>query len=170
MNEDKASRYHRLKRRATVAAVVADAALLVTLLASGGAARLRDVAVAAAGAEPDAAAPVAIYVALLAAIHTLIALPLAYYDGYTLERRFGLSRESRREFLHDHAKAVILNIALALIAAELVYAAMRVWPDAWWIASSTAMVGGLAILAALAPVIAAAAVLSLPAARSPRAA
>jgi Zn-dependent protease with chaperone function len=153
VNEDKASRYHRLKRRAAVAAVAVNAALFSVLLSSGASARLRDLAVGLSAAEPDAASTVAIYAGLLMALQAAITLPLAHYDGFTLERRYGLSSESRGDFIRDHLKAIMVNIALALAAVEIVYAAMRMWPRAWWIASSTAMAGGFALLAVLAPVI-----------------
>jgi STE24 endopeptidase len=153
VNEDKASRYHRLKRRAAVLTVVLDAALLVLLLESGGSARLRDLAVLAARAEADAAGTVAVYVFALASIQALVTLPLAFYDGFLLEQRYGLSSESRSEFIRDHVKAALVNIGLALAAAEIVYAAMRAWPRAWWIASSSALAGGIALLAGLAPLL-----------------
>ena len=153
MNEDRASRYHRLKRQATVVAVGVNAILFGLLLGSGGSARLRDLAVVLSRAEPDAGSTVAIYVSLLASIQAVVTLPLAYYDGFLLELRYGLSSESRREFIFDHGKALLVNLGMALLAAEIVYAAMRVWPRAWWIASSSVLAAGTALLAGLAPVI-----------------
>jgi STE24 endopeptidase len=153
VNEDKASRYHRLKRRTAVVAVALNGAMLVLLLGSGGSSRLRDLAVLATGAEPDAESTVAIYVVLLAAIQSLVTLPLAFYDGFLLEQRYGLSSESRGEFIRDHLKAVLVNLGLAVAGAEIVYAAMRAWPRAWWIASSSALACGIALLAVLAPIV-----------------
>jgi STE24 endopeptidase len=153
VNEDKASHYHRLKRRATVLAVAINGALLALLLGSGGSERLRDLALLATRAEPDANSTVAIYVVLLAAIQALVTLPVAFYDGFLLERRYGLSSESRGEFIRDHLKAVLINIGLAVTGAEIVYAAMRLWPRAWWIASSSVLAAGVALLAGLAPVL-----------------
>ena len=153
MNEDRATRYHRLKRQATVVAVGVNAILFGLLLGSGGSARLRDLAVVLSRAEPDAGSTVAIYVSLLASIQAVVTLPLAYYDGFLLELRYGLSSESRREFIFDHGKALLVNLGMALMAAEIVYAAMRVWPRAWWIASSSVLAAGIALLAGLAPVI-----------------
>jgi STE24 endopeptidase len=153
VNEDKASRYHRLKRRATVLAVAINAALLTLLIGSGGSAGLRDLAVLMSGSAPDAASTVAIYVFLLASIQALVALPLAFYDGFQLEQRYGLSSESRGDFIRDHLKAAVVNVALALAGAEIVYGAIRAWPRAWWIASSSALACGIALLAGLAPVI-----------------
>ncbi len=152
MNEDKASRYHRAKRRVTLLATAAAAAVLALLLVSGGSARLRDVSVIATASEPDAGSTVAVYVLLLSLVQALLTLPLAFYDDYLIERRYGLSSESRGEFMRDHVKAALLNIVLALAGAEVVYTAMRAWPRGWWIASSAVLACGLVLLAILAPV------------------
>jgi Zn-dependent protease with chaperone function len=152
VNEDKASRYHRLKRRVAVLTVAINAALLAMLLGSGGSARLRDVAVLLTGSAADAAGTVAVYVFVLASIQALATLPLAFYH-FLLEHRYGLSSESRGEFIVDHVKAALVNMGLALIGAEVVYWTMRAWPRAWWVASSSALAGGVALLAGLAPVI-----------------
>jgi hypothetical protein len=44
VNEDKATRYNRLRRRAGVAATVLSAVVLLLLVVTGGSASLRDVA------------------------------------------------------------------------------------------------------------------------------
>jgi STE24 endopeptidase len=44
-------------------------------------------------------------------------------------------------------------MVLALAAAEIVYASMREWPRAWWLASSAAFACGIALLAGLAPIV-----------------
>ena len=153
MNEDKSARYHRLKRRAAGFSVALNAVLLALLLESGGSARLRDLAIRASGVEADAAGTIAIYAFLLVFIQVLLALPLAFYDGFLLERRYGLSSESRAEFVRDYLKAALVNMVLALAAAEIVYASMRQWPRAWWLASSSAFACGIVLLAGLAPIV-----------------
>jgi STE24 endopeptidase len=152
VNEDKASRYHRAKRRVTVLATAGAAAVLALLLVSGGSVRLRDLSVMATASTPDAGSTVAVYVLLLSLVQALLTLPLAFYDDYLIEHRYGLSSESHGEFMRDHGKAALFNIGLALAGAEVVYAAMRTWPRGWWIVSSAALGCGLVVLAVLAPV------------------
>ena len=152
VNEDKAARYHRLKRRAAIAGIVVNAGLLAALLVSGGSVRLRDLA-ELTGGQPGAASAVAIYVSVLAALQAVLMLPLAYYDGFVLERRFGMSTESTGVFIRDHLKAVLVNTALAVIAAEIVFGAMHTWPRGWWMVAGGALTLGLALIAGLAPVL-----------------
>src|SRR5436190_1913026 len=152
VNEDKAARYHRLKRGAAIAGILVNAGLLGVLLVSGGSVRLRDLA-ELTGGQPGAASTVAIYVSVLAGLQALLMLPLAHYDGFVLERRFGMSAESAGVFIRDHLKAVLVNAALALVAAEIVFAAIRLWPGGWWMVAAGALTLGLALIAGLAPVL-----------------
>src|SRR4029453_16550166 len=57
MNEDRASRYQRLKRRARIVTAVLGAACLGLFLVSGASAWLREVAVAASAGAPETLRP-----------------------------------------------------------------------------------------------------------------
>src|SRR3954468_12065439 len=87
-NEDKATRYHRLQRRASVLGTVAATVLLLLLVVTGGSAAIRDVVTrAGAGAFVPT---VAGYVLIVFLVHELLQTPFAYYQGVVLERRYGL--------------------------------------------------------------------------------
>ena len=151
MTEDKSTRYHRLKRRAEIAGLAWSAALVGGLLATGGARALRDVARDAAG--PNLYATVAVVVVLLMALHEVVALPLSWYAGYVLERRYELSREPLSAWLVDHVKGAILALVLALAGAEVVYAAIAHAPHVWWLISGAVAALMIVGLANLAPVL-----------------
>ncbi|MEO7271936.1 MAG: M48 family metalloprotease [Vicinamibacterales bacterium] len=153
MNEDKASRYHRLKRRAIVGYLLTQAAVYAGLLATGWSVRLRDAAVAASGSGPSDPEAIALYVAMLSALVAVVSLPLVWYDSFRLEHRFGMSAESAGEFFRDHLKATGLNAALAVLAAEVVFAAMRTAPRSWWAVAAAALTLGMALIAGLAPIL-----------------
>lgn len=142
MNEDRASRYHRLKRRAAVLSLAATASLLAVLLLTGGSRVLRD----AAGGSVWG------YVLLLLAIQECVALPLSWYGGWFLDRRYGLSIQPVRGWVRDHALASVMAGALSVAGAEIVYFAMRETPRWWWAASALTFAGGLALLARIAPI------------------
>jgi STE24 endopeptidase len=134
-----------------VASLLLTAALLASLLLSGGSIRLREAAVLLAGGGPSGAATVAIYVFVLACVNEAIALPVAFYRGFVLERRYGLSRESLRSWILDHVKASALGVALGIAAAELVYLALRGWPRGWWLLAAAALTGVIWLLTRLTP-------------------
>ena len=156
MNEDKATRYHRLKRRARVGGAALGAGLLALFLASGASAWLRDAAVSLAA---SAAAPVrpwltvAVYVAALFVAAEAYALPVSAYRGFLLDHRYGLGRQTFREWLTDSVKAAALGLVLSLGASEVVYLALRLWPSWWWVPSSAAFALLTTLITFAAPVI-----------------
>jgi STE24 endopeptidase len=134
VNEPKSSRYHRLQRRAGLVSLAASVALLLLFL----------------WIRPSL--PVWAYALALVAANALAGLPLAYYRGVVLERRYELSAESRTAWLRDQAKALALAAAFAVAAAEVVYALIRWNPVLWWIPAALAASAFTVLLARLAPV------------------
>jgi STE24 endopeptidase len=138
VNENKATRYHRLKRRARVAGLLLGSSALVGLVLSGGAIRLRDGAEAVARAVPLAPGwepwvVVALFVTVLVLLAETIAFPLAAYRGYLLERRYGLGTETFAHWMRDHLKTVGLGLLFGIVAAQAVYWALREYPAWWWL-------------------------------------
>src|SRR4051794_3019533 len=108
MNEDKASRYHRLKRQVSVASIAWTLIVLAGLLLTGASLSLRSTAEYTAQIGPVAGSAtftVVVYVALLVAVIEAGALPLALYGDFLLERRYGLSNQRLGGWLRDQAKA-----------------------------------------------------------------
>ena len=88
-NEDKATRYHRLRRRASATGTATAAAFLILILVSGASTRLRDLTAAFTGESFSLL--IVTYVAVLVLVAECLQLPFAYYQGVTLERRYGLA-------------------------------------------------------------------------------
>jgi STE24 endopeptidase len=153
MNEDKAVRYHRLKRRAAVASLAVSAALPALLLATGASAGLRDIASGLAGAGAAATLTVALYGVAFLVLHDLVTAPLSFYSSFRLERRYGLSSESFRTWLADHLKAFAVTLVLGVAAIAIVYTTIRLWPAWWWLASAAAFMLATILIAKLFPVV-----------------
>jgi STE24 endopeptidase len=151
MNEDKASRYHRLRRRALILGTVGAAALLIMLVVSGASASTRGLASAAAGGSFPAT--ILIYVALLVLLLEATQLPLSYYLGVTLERRYGLSTETTGSWWADHFKAIAVGFVFAAGGALIVGALIRWTPDTWWAVAAVAFSAVMIVLVQLAPVL-----------------
>ena len=105
MNEDKATRYHRLGRRAGMLSTLWTAVILLAVLFTGASVALREWAASIAGANPTLI--VALYVLVLSLLFDAATLPFSFYRGFLLERRYGLSTETMGHWLKDHAKAVL---------------------------------------------------------------
>ena len=151
MNEDKATRYHRLGRRAGALSTVWTGILLLTLLLSGASVALREWAAGTAPATP--AFVVALYVLVLALLFDLVTLPFSLYRGFLLERRYGLSTETMGHWLKDHVKAVLIGLVFAELGAAFVYVTLRSWPAAWWAIAGVGYAAVTVALVNLAPVI-----------------
>jgi STE24 endopeptidase len=67
----------------------------------------------------------------LALATALSDLPVAFMDDYTLERRYGLSDQTRSAWLADYAKGTALSIGLSLFVVSLFGVAVRHAPR-WW--------------------------------------
>src|SRR5438552_11446965 len=90
------------------------------------------------------------YVFLLSLINELGGLPISFYSGFAVERRYGLSNESLRAWALDRVKSFTLGLVLGGAAAVLIYALIRVSSERWWLTAGVlfaAIVVGLTNMA-----------------------
>jgi STE24 endopeptidase len=156
MNEDKATRYHRLRRRTVLLAASWRISLLAVLLATGLSHRLRDLSAASVHTLPtflQFPATVLLWVAVVGLAQELGALPMAFFGGFVLERRYGLSRQPAASWVGDHLKAAAINLAFVGVAAAWMYAWLAIAPDRWWIPAWTGMVAAGVATTWAAPVV-----------------
>jgi STE24 endopeptidase len=151
MNEDKATRYHRLGRRAAMASALCTAVALAGLMATSASEGLRSAAGTIAGSSTVLA--VAVYVAILSVAFDLAFLPFSFYRSYLLEHRYQLSTQPAVRWLKDHLTSGLVGLLFAEAAALFVYAAILRWPGSWWIVSGIAYSLVLIGLVKLAPVV-----------------
>lgn len=64
-------------------------------------------------------------------VTALVDLPVAYVQDFTLERRYGLSEQSREAWLLDYAKSTAISTAVVAVLATLFGAAVRRAPKTW---------------------------------------
>jgi STE24 endopeptidase len=148
--EAKAKRYARIQRRLGLGGWILDAVLLVLLLASGWTMRLRDVAYGVSG---ERAVALLVYLAMVAAIFEVIGLPLEFYSGYLVEKRFGLSRMTLGGWVKDWLKGLGIGAVLGAGIGELFYWALERHPATWWLWVAGALILFAVLLAQLAPVL-----------------
>lgn len=150
-NEDKATRYHRLQRRASLVASAAVAVLLLILLITGASAAIRAQAERATGSS--FVLTVFVYVLVVFVLNELVQVPFAYYQGVVLERRYGLSTETRQHWWQNHLKAAALGLGFSALAALLVMTLVRWSPERWWLTGAFTFAAILVGLAQLSPVL-----------------
>jgi STE24 endopeptidase len=150
MNEDKSARYHRLSRWLSIASLAWTTAFLALVQVSGASGWMRDAA-ELAGAPPWLT--VALMIVGLALLHEPVSFLLAWYRGFVVEHRYGLSRQTPVQWLVDHVKGALVGGVLALLLGVAVYAAMAWWPRWWWLVAGLGFSAVLVALANLAPVL-----------------
>ena len=146
MNEDRSSRYHRLKRQADIASAVWSVALLAGLLVTRASVAMRDLA-------GQSALAIVYYIAFLLLLNEAGSFPLAFYSGFVLERRYGLSQEPLGRWLLDQLKSLGIGLLLLSIGAAIIYWLIGLSPDRWWLPASAVFALLIVCLSNLAPVL-----------------
>src|SRR5687768_8017283 len=96
---------------------------------------------------------VALFVAVFGGIYSLITLPLNYYSGFVLPHRFDQSNQTFKDWVIDQLKGLAIGAPLSLILLELLYLALRVTGDLWWLWAAAGMLAFTVLLSNLAPIL-----------------
>ncbi len=94
-----------------------------------------------------------VYFLILILAYEIITAPIAYYSGFVLPHRYGLSTMSLKSWLGDLFKGLALSLVLEVLAIEFVYALLASQPQTWWLWVSLAMLFFSVVMANLAPVL-----------------
>ena len=157
MNEARATRYHRLRRRTDLLAAACSGVVLVSLLASGASAGIRDVMtqlVSVPGWPPALrhAGVAAAYTACVWAVLEGLLLPVRFFKGFVLERRFALSSIGAVRWASIHLRTVVLSGVVVVGAGVVVSVSLAFWPAGWWVVSGVVFSVATIFLTNLAPV------------------
>ena len=150
-NEDKAARYHRLRRRASLASTAIGALFLLLLLVTGASAAIRDWS--GTLVSHSFVLSVVVYTSALVLLSVVIQLPFSVYEDLVIERRYGLSTQSTRKWGLDQLKGAMVVTVLGAIAALILVGLQRWTPEYWWLAAAICFCVLLIGLAQLAPVV-----------------
>ena len=150
-NEDKAARYHRLRRRASLASTASAALSLLLLLVTGASAAVRAWSESLVG--DSFFLVVAVYTFALVLLSVLVQLPFSIYEDLVIERRYELSTQSTWKWCLDQFKGMAVVTALGTLAALIIVGLLRWTPDSWWLVAAICFSVLLIGLAQLAPVI-----------------
>jgi STE24 endopeptidase len=155
VNEDRASRYHRLRRRTALLSTVAGAAGLVLLVSTS--ASLSLAAWASRFASPlfwplRPVAAIVLYAGVLALAWEALSLPFVFYRTFLLDRKYSLSSEPVSAWARDHFKALGLGLALTVASALGVYLTVWLSPALWWLIATALFVLLAVGLSRIAPI------------------
>jgi STE24 endopeptidase len=83
----------------------------------------------------------------------LASLPLSFYSGYILEHRYQLSNQTKRGWLVEQSKGLLLAIPFATLIANVMLEIIERWPKRWWMITTALALPFTVLLSQLAPVL-----------------
>jgi STE24 endopeptidase len=95
----------------------------------------------------------ALYVIIFGGTFAIINFPLGYYSGFVLPHRFGQSNQSFKDWVIDQLKGLAIGAPLGLIMLELLYLALRLTGNTWWLWAAGGLLLFNVILSNLAPIL-----------------
>jgi STE24 endopeptidase len=145
-----AKRYARIGRRLWLLSTLLNAAYALAWLGFGWALNL------GTWLQTISANPwflVAGFLVIFGGLYSLLTLPLDYFSGFVLPHRFGQSTQSFKEWVLDQLKSLAIAAPLGLFVLELLYLALRLTGDLWWLWAAGGMLVFSVLLSNLAPVL-----------------
>ncbi len=148
--QQQAKEYARIRHRLFALNLLLSALALVIVLALGLNVWLKQIVLAISS---NAWISTFLYFAIALIAYGIVFLPLAYYSGFVLPHRYGLSTQTRRAWLIDEVKSGVLGIILGGLVIEVIYLILRAAPDTWWLIASAFMLVFNVLLAQFAPIL-----------------
>jgi STE24 endopeptidase len=93
------------------------------------------------------------FVAVFGGIYFLVNLPLGFYSGFILPHRFDQSTQTLKGWIVDQLKGLAVGAPLGLILLELLYLALRLTGDLWWLWAAGGLLVFNVLLVNLAPIL-----------------
>jgi STE24 endopeptidase len=148
--QKQAKEYARIKRRLWLVDTTFSAAYAILWLVTGWAIALRQWLT---GFTTNQWLLVPAFLAVFGGISFLLTLPLGYYSGFVLPHRFGQSNQALKDWILDQFKSMAIGLPIGLILIELLYLALRVTGDLWWLWAAGGLLFFSVLMANLAPVL-----------------
>ncbi len=153
--QKKAREYARIRRRLSYVDMAIGAVGVVIFLATDLKFWLRD-ALHGLGWQPISGwypLQVLVYFLVLMVGYQILTAPLAYYSGFVLPHRYGISTMALKSWLGDLFKGLLLGLIFEGLVVELVYALLAAQPQIWWLEVAVVLLFFSVVMANLAPVL-----------------
>ncbi len=148
--QKQAKEYSRIRRRLWLVDTVFSALYMLAWLFLGWSISLRD---RLASLTTNDWVLVALYIGVLGGIYSILNLPLAYYAGFVLPHRFGQSNQSFKDWVVDQLKGLAIGAPIGLLMLEMLYLALRLTGEWWWLWVAGGLLLFNVVLSNLAPIL-----------------
>ncbi len=96
---------------------------------------------------------VALFAGIFGGIYFILNLPLSYYSGFVLPHRFGQSNQTFKGWVTDLIKGMAVGAPIGLFLLEMLYLALRLTGDLWWLWAAGGLLIFSVLLSNLAPIL-----------------
>ena len=148
--QQQAKQYARIRRRLWLVGTSLSAIYALAWLFAGWTISLREWLV---GISPNPWFLVAGFAAVFGGVYAIVTFPLDYYSGFVLPHRFDQSNQTLKDWIIDQLKGLAVGAPLGLLLLELLYLALRVTGDLWWLWAAGGMLVFSVLMSNLAPII-----------------
>jgi STE24 endopeptidase len=93
------------------------------------------------------------FVAVFGGVFLVIDLPLGYYGGFVLPHRFGQSTQTRRAWIMDQLRGMLIGLPIGLVVLEAFYFCLGSTGDLWWLWAAAGMLLFNVLMVNLAPIL-----------------
>ncbi|MGB7873669.1 MAG: M48 family metallopeptidase [Anaerolineales bacterium] len=148
--QQQAKQYARINRRLWLVSNGLSALYALAWLFFGWAIGMRDWLTSI---SPNPWFMVAGFAAIFGGLYSILTLPLSYYSGFVLPHRFDQSNQSLKDWIIDGLKGLAIGAPIGLLLLELLYLALRITGELWWLWAAGGMLVFSVLLSNLAPVL-----------------
>ena len=151
--QKQASQYSRIKRRLWLVETLFSLVYTIAWLSFGWATGLRSWLTGSSPIFLNDWFIVPGFVLIFGGLSAIIELPLNYYSGFVLPHAFDQSNETLKDWILDQLKGLAISLPIGLLILELLYIALRVSGNLWWLWAGGGLLVFQVLIANLAPVL-----------------
>jgi STE24 endopeptidase len=148
--QKQAKHYARIRRRLWLVDTALSAVYMLAWIFLGWSIALRDWI---ASLTDNDWLMVAVFVFIFGGIFSLVTFPLGYYSGFILPHRFGQSNQMLKDWIMDRLKGLAIGALIGLLLLELLYLALRLTGELWWLWAAGGLLVFTVLLSNLAPIL-----------------
>jgi STE24 endopeptidase len=94
-----------------------------------------------------------VFVLVFGGLLAVLMSPLAYYSGFVLPHRYGMSNQSFKDWILDRIKGMLVGAPIGLIVLWALYTFLHAYPLTWWLWAAGFLLFFNVLLANLAPIL-----------------
>ncbi len=74
-----------------------------------------------------------IFMIIYSLLQDIVNLPISYLSGFSHEHKYGFSKQSRRQWFHDHIKGFLISLIFGIIVFGVLLILFQRFPNLWWL-------------------------------------